>query len=204
MTERKIILASASPRRRALLEQIGVVHEAVRADIDETPRQGERARDYALRLSRAKARAVLERLPAAGAWPVLGADTVVESGGEILTKPRNQGEGMAMLEKLSGKCHHVYTAVTLLGEREHSRLSETRVTFRDIAPGERLAYWQSGEPRGKAGGYAIQGLGAVFVRRIEGSYSGVMGLPLFETAELLERCGIRLLAVPHDNFGYDL
>lgn len=193
MTERKIILASASPRRRALLEQIGVAHEAMHADLDETPRKGEQAQDYARRLALAKAGSVADRLPATGRLPVLGADTVVEIDGEILTKPGDEREGMAMLEILSGRCHRVYTAVTLVAERELTRLSTTRVTFRHISIAERRAYWRSGEPRGKAGGYAIQGLGAVFVRHIEGSYSGVMGLPLFETAELLESCGIRLM-----------
>lgn len=171
------------------MEQIGVFCRAVHADIDETPRDGEVAEDYALRLALAKARAVKSRLAVHDRLPVLGADTVVEIGGEILTKPMGEHEGTAMLEKLSGKRHRVYTAVALVTDRELTRLSITSVTFRRISAAERQAYWRSGEPRGKAGGYAIQGLGAIFVRHMEGSYSGVMGLPLFETAELLEACG---------------
>ncbi len=193
VTSPKIILASASPRRRALLEQIGVSYRAIHADIDETAEDGETAQAYARRLALVKAKTVQGMLPADVRLPVLGADTVVEISGEILTKPLSEDEGMGMLGKLSGKRHRVYTAVALVADKELIRLSATSVVFRNISVKERRAYWLSGEPRGKAGGYAIQGVGAIFVRHIEGSYSGVMGLPLFETAELLETCGVKVM-----------
>ncbi len=186
-----LILASASPRRRELLAQIGVGCRVVSTAIDERPRPGEAAGDYALRLATAKARAV--RRAAQSALPVLGADTVVEVDGELLGKPAGREQGLAMLEKLSGCAHRVHSGVVLLADGvEHGHLSVSTVWFRTLSAAERRAYWETGEPLGKAGGYAIQGRAAVFIRHLEGSYSGVMGLPLFETAELLRAAGIEL------------
>ena len=188
-----IYLASLSPRRGELLDQIGVRHTVVKADVDEGWHAGEAARDYVVRLALAKARAARERLPAGQRRPVLAADTAVVVDDEILNKPCNRADALRMMELLSGRSHQVYTGVALLEEREHSRLSVSEVRFRRIQPREARAYWDSGEPADKAGGYAIQGLGAVFIAELKGSYSGVMGLPLFETAQLLKECGIRVL-----------
>ncbi|MEJ2650260.1 MAG: Maf family protein [Gammaproteobacteria bacterium] len=188
-----LYLASASPRRRALLEQIGVPYGLLTVTVDETPRPGEPPEIYVLRLALDKARAGYARLPAAAAeeaW-VLGADTSVAVNHQILGKPRDRAEGLAMLELLSGATHHVYTGVALVGnERAGSRLSVSAVGFRSLSREECEDYWRCGEPAGKAGGYAIQGRGAMFISRLEGSYSGVMGLPLFETAELLRESGL--------------
>lgn len=186
----QVCLASASPRRRELLAQIGVIHIVRPAHIDETVRPGESARAHVVRLAREKA-LVVHTLDAS--LPVLGADTTVALDGEILGKPGSREEAIAMLMRLSGRTHDVLTAVALVtNEGVFERLSESRVTFRALQPQECGAYWDTGEPRDKAGGYAIQGLGAVFVSGLSGSYSGVMGLPLFETAELLR--GYRLRA----------
>jgi septum formation protein len=121
---------------------------------------------------------------------VLGADTAVVVGGEVLGKPGNREEGIAMLRRLSGVTHHVYSGVALVGDDEATRLSVSAVSFRSLTLEECQAYWRTGEPADKAGAYAIQGRGAVFISRLEGSYSGVMGLPLFESAELLREFGI--------------
>jgi septum formation protein len=123
---------------------------------------------------------------------VLGADTVVVANGVLMGKPRDRQQATAMLQALSGRTHEVLTAVAVVAERSLVGLSSSRVTFRVLSLSECEAYWDSGEPADKAGAYAIQGLGAVFISRIEGSYSGVMGLPLFETAELLQESGIRI------------
>lgn len=160
------------------------------AAVDERPRPGEMPEDYVWRLALDKARAAS---PAAGARPVLGADTTVTVDGEMLGKPVDRDDGLAMLARLSGRSHEVYTGVALAGDQEDGVVSVNRVTFRPITADERSAYWASGEPGDKAGGYAIQGLGAIFVSRLEGSYSAVMGLPLFETAQLLTAAGVRTL-----------
>ena len=181
-------LASASPRRRQLLELIGVPHVVTPADIDETPQPDEPPNDYVLRLAREKAEAV---------WalhtdlPVLAADTTVVIDDEILGKPESEADAHSMLGKLSGRDHMVHTAVALWSD-EHQMLfhTSTQVCFATLSSEEIHAYWESGEPRGKAGAYAIQGLGAVFVTGISGTYTGVMGLPLFETAHLLRQAGI--------------
>ena len=193
MNEPQIILASASPRRRELLAQIGVHHIQKVLPVDERHRPGESPRDYVARLALAKARAVRDSLGAGAGYPVLGADTAVVLAGLPLGKPRDRADGLAMLRRLAGRDHRVFSAVALVGGREALRVSETRVWFRDASEAELAAYWDSGEPHDKAGGYGIQGLGAVFVERIDGSYSGVMGLPLFETAQLLKEFGIDVL-----------
>jgi len=193
MNDAILCLASASPRRRELLTQIGVPHLVQPADLDETPLAGEAPGDYVERLARAKAQTVWRDRQVNGAplLPVLGADTTVTIDGQVLGKPADEIALQAMFERLSGREHAVWSAVALANEDgTTSRRSCTRVKFRLITAAEVARYWASGEPRDKAGGYAIQGLGAVFVERIEGSYSGVVGLPLLETAALLVAAGI--------------
>jgi septum formation protein len=185
-----VCLASGSPRRQALLAQIGVPHVVRAADVDETTRPGESPADHVRRLARSKSLAVR----ALGvALPVLAADTIVVIDAQLLGKPADEAEGLAMLERLSGRTHQVLTAVALvLAHGEPGvRLSESTVRFRALTRAERVAYWRTGEGSDKAGGYAIQGRGAVFIEHLSGSYSGVMGLPLFETAELLREAGVR-------------
>lgn len=179
-----IVLASASPRRRELLQQLGVPHEVLAVDIDETPLPGETAQQLVVRLALAKAREGLRR--SGGAHPVLGSDTAVVVDDAVFGKPADRDDALAMLAALSGRTHQVLTAVALVADGSVSEaLSRTDVTMRSIAPAEAAAYWGTGEPQGKAGGYAIQGRGAMFIEHISGSYSGVMGLPLHETAQLL-------------------
>lgn len=186
-------LASASPRRRQLLEQLGLRFEVVVADVDESLRPGESAEDYVSRVAEAKARAVVQHLKSP-TLPVLAADTAVVLDGIILGKPKDRSDGIAMLGRLAGRCHQVLSAVALWhADRVRMTVSRSRVAFRAISQEEAAAYWASGEPADKAGGYGIQGLGGVFVESLEGSYSGVMGLPLFETAALLEEAGIHVL-----------
>jgi septum formation protein len=183
-----LCLASVSPRRRELLSQIGVPHVAVGADIDETFLPGEAPRDYVTRLAREKALAIRR---SGQQLPVLAADTTVVVDGKIFGKPGGQVQAVHMLGELSGRAHEVLTAVALADSRGVAgRLSSSTVRFRTVSLQECLAYWETGEPRDKAGGYAIQGLGAVFIETLSGSYSGVMGLPLFETGELLRAAGI--------------
>ncbi|WP_213879173.1 nucleoside triphosphate pyrophosphatase [Pseudomonas sp. dw_358] len=184
-----LYLASGSPRRRELLEQIGVAFSVIAAPIDETPLPDESPRAYVERLALGKAQAGARSLTGAGV--VLGADTAVILDGRILGKPLDQADSAATLAALSGREHQVLTAVALVdGERRQVLSVSSQVTFRPLSEGEIRAYWASGEPRDKAGGYAIQGLGAVFVQRVTGSYSAVVGLPLCETAELLGDFGI--------------
>lgn len=186
----ELILASSSPRRAALLDQIGVRYRVRAVDVDETWLPGEDPAAYVRRLALAKARA---GAAAAGGALALGADTAVVLDGEVLQKPCDRADALAMLACLSGRSHQVLSAVALAGAggtRDALRLSVSTVTFRPILPAEARAYWDSGEPRDKAGAYAIQGFGAVFVSRVEGSYSGVVGLPLYETAELLREHGV--------------
>jgi septum formation protein len=185
-----VYLASASPRRGELLRQIGVAFTVRAAAIVEAQLPGELPEAYVVRLAAAKAEAVWAAT--AGSQPVLGADTAVVVDGAILGKPEGAAEASAMLERLSGRTHRVLTAVAVrhAGGLE-SRLSDSEVRFRATTAAERLAYCATGEPFDKAGGYGIQGYAAVFVEELRGSYSGVVGLPLFETAALLTRCGIR-------------
>jgi len=183
-----LCLASVSPRRRELLAQIGVPHVAVGADIDETFLPGETPSNYVTRLAREKALAIRRT---GQQLPVLAADTTVVVDGKVFGKPRDQAEAVQMLGELSGRAHQVLTAVALADlHGVADRLSSSTVFFRNVSQEESVAYWKTGEPRDKAGGYAIQGLGAVFIESLSGSYSGVMGLPLFETAELLRAAGI--------------
>jgi len=192
-----IVLASASARRSQLLHQIGVRHEIVAADIDESPQTGERPAAYVERLARDKAQAVVTVLHGRPERPVLAADTTVVEGGRIFGKPADEAACVAMLGALAGRSHEVLTAIALWNAGQlRSVLSTSVVTFRAIDAGECRRYWATGEPAGKAGAYAIQGLGAVFVSRLEGSFSGVMGLPLFETAALLDAAGVRRWEAP--------
>jgi septum formation protein len=184
-------LASASPRRRELLAQLRYRFAALQVDIDETPRPGETAAGLVLRLAGQKAAAGTRLVELSGPRPVLGADTAVSVDGRILGKPATCDEAVAMLSLLSGREHEVLTGVALLtAGRLATVLSATTVVFRTVTVAEMRRYWDTGEPRDKAGGYAIQGLAAAFVARIEGSYSGVVGLPLFETVRLLQDSGV--------------
>lgn len=184
----RLILASASPRRAELLHQIGVEFDTKSVDIDETPLNGELAYDYVKRLALAKARTGQEFYPQSGVL-VLGSDTAVVLDGEILGKPDNKEHALTMLKKLSGKCHKVLTSVAIIGQHERCIVSESEVTFTNISEQELEWYWATGEPKDKAGAYAIQGNAAVFISRLEGSFSGVMGLPLYETRQLLQQHG---------------
>ena len=187
MTAPALVLASASPRRLALLAQIGIVPDrVVSADIDETPLRDEPPRSHALRLARAKAEAVV--VPASY---VLAADTVVAVGRRILPKAETEEQARRCLVLLSGRRHRVATAVVLVDpdERRGERLVQSVVGFARLTEGQIAAYLASGEWRGKAGGYAVQGRAAAFIRFLSGSYSNVVGLPLFETAQLLRGLG---------------
>jgi septum formation protein len=186
-----LYLASGSPRRRELLQQIGVSFRVVGTAVDEAFRVAETAPAYVLRLAAAKADAGWERSRDATDVPVLAADTAVVLDGKILGKPADRQDGEGMLRQLSGRTHEVLTAVALrTANGLQSRISRSEVTFRSIAADEARAYWETGEPSDKAGAYAIQGRAAIFIADLRGSYSGVMGLPLFETAELLRKAGV--------------
>lgn len=188
-----LFLASKSPRRRELLQQIGVLHEVIDANVVEVPRTEESPSDYVQRLAREKAEAgfaSVKRLQLA-IKPVLGADTIVVINNEILEKPRNATHAAEMLRKLAGTTHQVMTAVAMVSENKQAvKLSVTDVVFRALSENEIAAYWETGEPRDKAGGYGIQGLGAVFVQQIRGSYTGVVGLPIEQTLELLQEFSV--------------
>ncbi|HUO78563.1 MAG TPA: Maf family protein [Steroidobacteraceae bacterium] len=185
-----ITLASASPRRSQLLGQIGVRHRVRPTDVDESLGAGEPAEAYVARLAAAKAEAAWAADPR---LPVLAADTAVVLGTELFGKPEDQRDGVRMLAALSGRTHRVLTAVAVRSAAGlRAALSVSEVTFRALSESECRRYWATGEPRGKAGGYAVQGLAATFITRLAGSYSGVMGLPLAETAALLGAAGVRL------------
>jgi septum formation protein len=186
-----IYLASRSPRRRMLLNQIGISHSLLEIDIDERQRPDEDPVSYVSRLAREKAEAGAALVTGGASLPVLGADTSVVVNNRVLGKPEDREHGLWMLRQLSGRTHQVYTAVALNWRGIHTELSCSEVSFRMLSEVEMAAYWASGEPADKAGGYAIQGIGARFISMLHGSYSGVMGLPLFETAELLSRNGIQ-------------
>jgi septum formation protein len=191
MSRAFVYLASASSRRRELLQQIGVPFRVISAEVDESPLQNEAPVTYVSRLAAAKAHAGWQCRRELGDAPVLAADTAVVFDGFILGKPKDRSDAEHMLQKLSGRTHEVLTAVALQSPAGlTARLSRSLVTFRPIEAAEARAYWDTGEPCCKAGGYAIQGHAAVFVADLKGSYSGVMGLPLFETAQLLASAGL--------------
>lgn len=180
-----LVLASRSPRRQELLRQLGLRFDVMAADVIERRAPGQSPAEYAIATALAKARVVVSDAV------VIGADTDVVIDNDILGKPRGAADALAMLSRLSAREHQVFSAVALVhGTRSATRLSMTRVNFGPISAQEAQTYWDSGEPADKAGAYAIQGLGARFVKEIHGSYSGVVGLPLFETCELLMSFGI--------------
>ena len=186
-----VYLASGSPRRRELLAQIGVPFKLLTAPVDETPLEEETPLAYVSRLAAAKAEAGWASARDEPRAPVLAADTAVVLDDEILGKPKDRADALKMLHKLSGRAHQVLTAVALRSAAELTFcVSDSVVTFRPLAAAEARAYWDTGEPCDKAGAYAIQGSAAVFISDLKGSYSGVMGLPLFETAELLQAAGV--------------
>ncbi|HTD74443.1 MAG TPA: Maf family protein [Steroidobacteraceae bacterium] len=186
-----IYLASGSPRRRALLQQIGVSFQVIGIELDETALAGETPLAYVSRLAEAKAAAGWQSSRGLGVEPVLAADTAVVLDGRILGKPADMENAISMLRELSSRTHEVLTAVALrTAAGTQLKVSRSMVTFRSIDAAEARDYWETGEPRDKAGAYAIQGYAAVFIADLKGSYSGVMGLPLFETAELLQKSGI--------------
>ena len=202
--ERHIYLASRSARRRELLKQMGVNFEMLllregvgrEADFDETPRPGEEPQHYALRVARQKAEAGWMRLEQRRLMrhPVLAADTTVAIGNEILGKPKDREDAVAMLKRLSGTSHFVHSAVAVqFNDRLEDAVSSTEVRFKVLSDDEIRRYVATGEPFDKAGGYGIQGKAAMFVEHISGSYTGVVGLPVFETAKLLAGYGYRTL-----------
>ena len=193
-TDHHLYLASRSPRRLALLEQIGVRVALVEAETDETRRPGESPETYVRRVASEKARAGRAAVSEGELRPVLAADTAVVLGDMTLGKPADRASAARMLGTLSGRSHRVLTAIALIvGERELTDLSDSLVTFRALQESEILSYWDTGEPCDKAGAYAIQGIGALFISELQGSYSGVMGLPLFETGRLLGAAGIQVI-----------
>ena len=189
-----IILASASARRQELLAQIGISFTVRSQDIDESIGSAELAEDYVMRMAMEKAMSALRQLAGSQGGDdtlVLAADTSVVCDADVLGKPSSESDALEMLLRLSGREHRVLSAVMLATKnKQAAQLSESRVTFREISLAEARRYYASGEPEGKAGSYAIQGYGAVFVKQLHGSYSGVMGLPLFETAQLLTEFGV--------------
>jgi septum formation protein len=185
----QLILASASARRAALLAQLGLKFRVVASEIDESGRPDEAVAATVTRLAVEKARTAAAR--GYRHLPVLGADTLVVCDGMTLAKPADRDEGLAMLARLSGRSHDVLTAVAVVQqERTEMLLTQSRVYFRHIAKREAERYWATGEPVDKAGGYGIQGIGGIFARRIEGSFSGIAGLPLAETEALLQSFGV--------------
>lgn len=189
MIAQRVVLASASPRRRELLDLVGIAHEVAPADIDETYRDGEEAAAHAERLAREKGATIAARHPDA---VVISADTIVVIDGLVLGKPRDESDAARMLSMLGGHTHVVLTAVAVsYGARMRSGVEAVRVTFRSLDPARVRAYIATGEPMDKAGAYGIQGFGATLVERIDGDYFAVMGLPLARMVDLLEEVGVR-------------
>lgn len=189
-----LYLASASPRRQELLRQVGIAFEVMPANIIETRKSGEAPNDYVKRVAADKARSIAQKVKAQGKprAPVLGADTEVIVDDEVLGKPRDRAHGLAMLARLAGRRHQVASAVVVIdGDRELSAMSESFVTFESMSARQIEEYWDSGEPVDKAGGYAVQGLAARYIRHIEGSFSGIVGLPLYELEKLLTQIQYR-------------
>ena len=196
----QIYLASQSPRRRALIEQLGIRYQALAVEVDESPLPGEAATDFVMRLAAEKAYAGW-RIVADQSVPVVGADTCIVLDQQIVGKPVDREQGIELLKSYSGRAHLVVTGIAIVGPESgkrgaavvhHARVNRSIVTFRAISDRECEQYWQTGEPKGKAGGYAIQGKAAAFIEKLEGSYSGVMGLPLCEFAELISLFGIQI------------
>jgi len=199
MSQSRLVLASASPRRAQLLRQINLEFTVIRPDIDETPVAAEGAVAYVARMSAGKADAAIELLGehASPGSVILCADTIVVLDGAILGKPRDEQDAVDMLLRMSGREHHVLTSVTLRQPTESRQVHfqvDTQVTFRAVSEAECRQYWRTGEPQDKSGSYGIQGIGAIFVASMSGSPSNVAGLPLRETAERLGQFGINCLA----------
>lgn len=197
ITDFDLYLASQSPRRSELLKQIGISFAVLAVEVDETTKDNERAEDYVLRLAKEKAKMGWFSAKHQCDKAVLGSDTIVVINGRILGKPDNREHAMSMLALLSGKTHQVMTAVALAQKGEDPTkpelsniISVSDVTFKSLSSLEIEQYWQTGECSDKAGAYAIQGIAAAFITHLSGSYSGVMGLPLHETVELLHQAGI--------------
>ena len=194
--QKMIYLASRSPRRAELLQQMGLAFIVLPADIDETPLQSEQSDAYVLRLAAAKAKACYEDLISRSKplYPVLAADTTVSLDGRILGKPQDDEDAFQMLSSMSGRCHKVHTGIAVAtADGVSVAISSTQVEMAQLSDEAILAYIATGEPLDKAGAYGIQGLAGTLIKRIEGSYSGVMGLPVYETAQLLNQAGIRVL-----------
>ena len=192
MPEPSLILASSSPRRKKILETMGLAFAVISADVDESLREDESAADMVVRLAVAKTAAIA----AQPGQIIIGADTAVVLNEKIFGKPVDAGDALRMLLELSGRTHQVMTGVAVATSAGvQSELCVSDVRFREISPDEAQRYWQSGEPRGKAGAYAIQGRGGVFVEAIMGSYTSVVGLPVFEAARLLRNAGLETLPI---------
>lgn len=198
MSEPIVYLASQSPRRRELLRQIGIPHQLLTVAVPEEIGQGEPGEAYVVRLAVEKALAGWRERPESPVEAVvIGSDTIVVAGDQVLEKPLDQAHGAEMLRQLSGGSHRVMTAVALVKKGEPKvRLSISTVNFRAISEDEIERYWLTGEPKDKAGGYGIQGFGAVFVESIEGCYSTIVGLPLRETHELITEAGVSVWQSP--------
>ena len=196
MTQVQLYLASGSPRRQALLKQLGISYRLLEHGVVENRTEGEAAEDFVRRLALDKALAAQRLLQVDDPIPVLAADTIVICRNRILGKPDDRDQALQMLQWLSGDRHEVMTAVAVANrKRSQVILSTTEVTFREVRQAEILAYWDTGEPRDKAGAYAIQGLGSMFIKAIKGSYSAVVGLPVFETVQLLSGFGLSALRI---------
>lgn len=181
----KLFLSSNSPRRLELIQQLGLACEVVNAPVEEVGLSGESAESYVLRMAVEKAMSGYNKLAGDDIW-VIGGDTLIYFDGKVLEKPRNQADGFRMLHQLSGQIHQVFSSVAIMHDGAvFSAVNKTQVTFRSLSDKEIEGYWNSGEPIDKAGAYAIQGMGARFIQKIEGSYSAVVGLPLYELDQLL-------------------
>lgn len=193
----QIILASASPRRQELLQQIGIRAFVQAVDVDESKKLNEPVMDYVQRLAMEKAKFGFETITNRSALPVLGSDTIIEIDSMILGKPENRQHAKTILQQLSGKKHTVHTSVAIVTEdKAVIDTSSSQVLFKELEEQEIDSYLATGEADDKAGAYAIQGLAAQFVKNLNGSFSGVMGLPLYETAQLLKQCGVQLFDQP--------
>jgi len=190
----QLYLASKSPRRKEILDQMGVKFSQIDVDVSEERLLQENTQDYVSRIALEKARAGSRVLGLKENIPILGSDTIVVLDGVILGKPADFNAAVEMLSKLSGRSHKVLTAISVIHDEAWSCISETTVSFRDITENEIESYCFTDEPWDKAGGYAIQGRAAIFIKEISGSYSGVMGLPIFETAQCLQKAGIQFLS----------
>lgn len=188
-----LILASGSPRRLQLLEQLGLAVEVIVSSIDESSLEGELPIDYVYRLAEAKAKAVCSKCVDLQ-LPILAADTIVEKNGLLLGKPKDQLDAFSMWQQLSGSKHNVHTAAAIIYQGQcEVMVSSSEVHFMALTDKQMQSYWETGEPLDKAGAYAVQGFAACWIEKICGSYSGIMGLDLFQVARLLERAGIRVL-----------